>query len=521
VILILRRDDDATKGEDESLEGLPEDGRTDLARLGARILGQRCQQCNHILLPDIHAVRQHATNILHKTRESSGITLQSYVDCRKCSSTTCIGCGSSSSGAARTRRHDDSLIFLQCCAEGRLFLIWLLLCSKPDGAATSKQPTFRKFFSLGWPSRKSIAATTTTSAPATPSQRPRAVLPSGVGFGSNETLVRSAAHPEPRASDPSLGAIRSTYHALATLLPSIHREEDFDKTPPRELLAMLQRSPLLEEAIGLLRNFSVENCAPILPLYRSMLLFINAASQHPITAPAVFKNRFTPHKEQTLIHISLGLPSAANRSAPAPETEALQPISNIIEDIGKQAELILKNSSSRGAVLADQETLDFCSELKDLADFLKANKLERTKGASTSTSLIEHVSEPTLLQTHFYAAQANAMVNGAPALSRMKKLIFEISNLQLSLPEGVYVRHGSSRLDIMKILIAGPYGTPYENGLFEFDLLCPLEYPNTPPMIRFKTTGGPVSRIRFNPNLYEDGKGMKHLILWRTSANLY
>jgi len=53
-------------------------------------------------------------------------------------------------------------------------------------------------------------------------------------------------------------------------------------------------------------------------------------------------------------------------------------------------------------------------------------------------------------------------------------------------------------------MIAGPEGTPYEGGLFEFDCFMPLEYPNTPPLVHLCTTGG--GTVRFNPNLYNCGK---------------
>lgn len=57
-----------------------------------------------------------------------------------------------------------------------------------------------------------------------------------------------------------------------------------------------------------------------------------------------------------------------------------------------------------------------------------------------------------------------------------------------------------------KFLIAGAQGTPYEGGLYEFDCFIPLNYPNEPPKVWLKTTAG--GRVRFNPNLYADGKGM-------------
>lgn len=86
----------------------------------------------------------------------------------------------------------------------------------------------------------------------------------------------------------------------------------------------------------------------------------------------------------------------------------------------------------------------------------------------------------------------------------MKRLLTELSTLQSALPEGIFVRHGMSRLDVMKIIIVGPKDTPYEGGLFEFDLFCPMDYPQRPPMMTFKTTGKGMAH--FNPNLYNDGK---------------
>jgi len=55
-----------------------------------------------------------------------------------------------------------------------------------------------------------------------------------------------------------------------------------------------------------------------------------------------------------------------------------------------------------------------------------------------------------------------------------------------------------------KIMIAGPEGTPYAGGLFEFDCFIPMEYPNFPPHMHLRTTGG--GSVRFNPNLYNCGK---------------
>ena len=56
------------------------------------------------------------------------------------------------------------------------------------------------------------------------------------------------------------------------------------------------------------------------------------------------------------------------------------------------------------------------------------------------------------------------------------------------------------------MLITGPSDTPYANGCFEFDVYFPQNYPESPMFVNFETTGH--HSIRFNPNLYNDGKVM-------------
>lgn len=77
----------------------------------------------------------------------------------------------------------------------------------------------------------------------------------------------------------------------------------------------------------------------------------------------------------------------------------------------------------------------------------------------------------------------------------------EWSRLSRHLPSGIFVRASEDRLDLLRCAIVGPKDTPYENGLFFFDVLLPPEYPSTPPKVHFMSHGR-----RLNPNLYEDGK---------------
>jgi len=52
------------------------------------------------------------------------------------------------------------------------------------------------------------------------------------------------------------------------------------------------------------------------------------------------------------------------------------------------------------------------------------------------------------------------------------------------------------------MMIVGPVGTPYEHGLFLFDVRLTPNYPNTPPEFHYLS----MCSGRLNPNLYEDGK---------------
>ncbi|KAK4401381.1 putative ubiquitin-conjugating enzyme E2 23 [Sesamum angolense] len=90
--------------------------------------------------------------------------------------------------------------------------------------------------------------------------------------------------------------------------------------------------------------------------------------------------------------------------------------------------------------------------------------------------------------------------NNAPR-KWLKKVQRDWDILQNNLPEGIYVRVYEDRMDLLRAVIVGAYGTPYQDGLFFFDFLLPPEYPDVPPSVYYHSGGW-----RINPNLYEEGK---------------
>mmetsp|Transcript_25311 Transcript_25311/g.24933 ORF Transcript_25311/g.24933 Transcript_25311/m.24933 type:complete len:394 (+) Transcript_25311:976-2157(+) len=93
---------------------------------------------------------------------------------------------------------------------------------------------------------------------------------------------------------------------------------------------------------------------------------------------------------------------------------------------------------------------------------------------------------------------------GDIGLARINK---EIKALTRSLPcepsGSIFAAVNQSNLSMIEVLISGTEDSPYDHGLFLFDLKLPHDYPSNPPQMNIKTTG--YGTLRFNPNLYDSG----------------
>ncbi|KAG9473701.1 hypothetical protein GDO78_004156 [Eleutherodactylus coqui] len=78
----------------------------------------------------------------------------------------------------------------------------------------------------------------------------------------------------------------------------------------------------------------------------------------------------------------------------------------------------------------------------------------------------------------------------------------EMALLATSLPDGIMVKTFEDRMDLFSAFIKGPTRTPYEDGLFLFDMQLPNIYPAVPPLFRYLSQ----CSGRLNPNLYDNGK---------------
>ena len=69
--------------------------------------------------------------------------------------------------------------------------------------------------------------------------------------------------------------------------------------------------------------------------------------------------------------------------------------------------------------------------------------------------------------------------------------------------QGIYYIHDDT--DMLKgyAMIVGPSETPYFGGFYFFEFIYPIDYPHSPPKVKYYTN---ENNVRFNPNLYACGK---------------
>uniref|UniRef100_A0A915HRV7 UBC core domain-containing protein n=2 Tax=Romanomermis culicivorax TaxID=13658 RepID=A0A915HRV7_ROMCU len=112
---------------------------------------------------------------------------------------------------------------------------------------------------------------------------------------------------------------------------------------------------------------------------------------------------------------------------------------------------------------------------------------------------------PSLKERSRRIARELASLHNALPMSASNSIFLCVDESEAYCSETVELNNiTQGRIDIMKVLITGPDDTPYQNGLFEFDLFFPSTYPFSPPKVSFLTTAR--GEVRFNPNLYQDGK---------------
>ena len=103
-----------------------------------------------------------------------------------------------------------------------------------------------------------------------------------------------------------------------------------------------------------------------------------------------------------------------------------------------------------------------------------------------------------------------------------KHLMKELIVLEKSLPcdneSGIYICYSMNDISKIKFLIIPSNSSPYAYGCYIFNMIICNNYPNNPPIVKLITNG--YESVRFNPNLYNNGKVCLSLLgTWGGSSN--
>lgn len=298
-------------------------------------------------------------------------------------------------------------------------------------------------------------------------------------------------------------------NCLLALLPNGESKSKFHTHPPPVLSEMLLSSRLMDWVAELLRNDSLEDAVRRRGLYDDVLKLTTQLATHPSLKSTVYRERPAKEVRVTLWQLTRG---EGKFKIVSGKTETMKSVANSVDELYIQSQALLKQGQKVSQAFKGETgsaQIYLCRQILALYKLLhpagRETDLAQTWEQWQRNNALVEIPDRLIRESHKYVSEANRMKQIQPAFGRMRKIIAELANLKTSLPPGIFVRCGESENSLLKCLIVGPKGTPYEGGLFEFDILFPLEYPHMPPKMWLKTTGR--GRVQFNPNLYADGKG--------------
>ncbi|CEH17081.1 Ubiquitin-conjugating enzyme [Ceraceosorus bombacis] len=165
-------------------------------------------------------------------------------------------------------------------------------------------------------------------------------------------------------------------------------------------------------------------------------------------------------------------------------------------DVEEEAKQDIDGATSSGAV----RRATTASLTNGTADKVDTPPTGGAVGGSSGTTPIERFA---ILES---APQDHAFLKDEPrGMSRFfaARLQKEFKALQSSLPDSILVRGYEDRQDLLRVLIIGSKGTPFEDAPILIDFSLKGDYPHSPPVAHYHSwTAGD----RVSPNLYHDGK---------------
>lgn len=438
-------------------------------------------------------------------RGSKQVFYVSSITCAKssCGADTCIGCGRKPVVGKYTA-DVKGLKLDWCCRFGQEFALWVVLC-KYDEEELKVQSQ----------SAQNVAANAPKNNTAS----------KGTGYGSGYRNLGFAPLSPCAVNFRQVGDKTDdmTENLLALALEILPKEQ---KKADPALCAMIQLSLLQDKAGSLLRNDSIRNVTPRGRLYFAVFAWVERLGRHVNMSYLACDERYPKKRSAGLQTLSMGDRSDnSNNSSAADHSlilcsleEGMDPsLVDCMAKLATQSRNMISAaqgvSSNEFETRAGKDVLSIAKRVRGIHKSLAPNSHDyqrRSEKVSKADSwrmfyeqnCVEFVADMIPYMRNDMAQLANIGNYSKP--DRVRRIATEVAEMSTGLPPNVFVKTDEARPDCIKALIVGPLGTPYEGGLFEFDILCGPQYPDQPPNVQFRTTGGGVAH--FNPNLYTNGK---------------
>ncbi|NWI69333.1 UBE2O enzyme, partial [Todus mexicanus] len=222
-------------------------------------------------------------------------------------------------------------------------------------------------------------------------------------------------------------------------------------------------------------------------------------------------------KNMTVEQLLTGSPTS-----PTVELEKSTREKKFLDDIKKLQENLKKTLDN--VAIAEEEKMEAMVETEKKEEKAEAQTPVRSEWPSETPVLCQQSGGKPGVTFTSAKGEVFSVLEYAPDTHAFKKMEFqppeakkffntvrkEMALLATSLPDGIMVKTFEDRmasacsqmLDLFSALIKGPTRTPYEDGLFLFDIQLPNIYPAVPPLFRYLSQ----CSGRLNPNLYDNGK---------------
>lgn len=269
--------------------------------------------------------------------------------------------------------------------------------------------------------------------------------------------------------------IQDNLNWVEALLPDVQSANSaLDQSPPETLEAMLVFSSILEYLAAALSNDSIEEAYAYRLEYMSGVHLVQRLQAHTMTRDLVTAPRLAKKRSGSLMRLSI------DHGASLVLERATRPsVGSSLTNILRQSKTVTNMAQFLPEEYGTLEQQTFLETLYRIAyvsqDVMPKKDESQSQSPMTPEqewdslhrkSLVKVIKDELVLGNHV-SSRSLRQSTSRPAHGRLAGIVKEIAAMLTALPKGIFVRVAESQIDVMKALIVGPEGTPYDGGLFE------------------------------------------------------